>query len=83
MKVTARRSFFQYMAILGLAAFSTTPLYAKGTKEQFLYQETPKDGDQCSDCMYFFSETNECRIVEGSISPKGWCTLFNKKPELK
>ena len=78
MKVTTRRSFFQYMAILGLATFSATPLYAKGTKEQYNYQDTQKDGNKCSMCMHFISKTNECRMVEGSISPDGWCAVFYK-----
>ncbi|MDO8452976.1 MAG: iron oxidase oxidoreductase [Sulfurimonas sp.] len=81
MKVTTRRSFFQYMAVLGLATFTTTPLYAKGTKAQYLYQESPKDGKQCSLCMHFIPESNECRMVEGSISPNGYCAAFYKKPE--
>jgi len=83
MKVTTRRSFLQYMAVLGLATFSTTPLYAKGTKAQYHYQDTPKDGNQCSDCMHFIPESNECRMVEGPISFDGWCAAFYKKPEPK
>ncbi|MFA6196575.1 MAG: iron oxidase oxidoreductase [Sulfurimonas sp.] len=81
--ITTRRSFLQYMAVLGLATFSTTPLYAKGTKEQYHYQESPKDGKQCSLCMHFIPESNECRMVEGSISPDGYCAAFYKKPEKK
>ncbi len=80
MKVTTRRSFFQYMAILGLVTFSATPLFAKGTKEKYLYQESPKDGNKCSMCMHFIAETNKCKLVKGSISPDGWCASFFKKP---
>ncbi len=83
MKVTTRRSFLQYMALLGLATFSTTPLYAKGTKIQYKYQDTPNDGKHCSLCMHFIPKTNECRMIEGSISPDGWCIAFYKKPEPK
>lgn len=32
MKDLSRRTFLRYMAVLGLATFSTTALYAKGTK---------------------------------------------------
>ena len=76
MKVTTRRSFFQYMAVLGLVTFSTTPLLAKGTKAQYQYQEKPKDGKKCIDCMHFIPETNECKIIEGIISPEGYCVVF-------
>lgn len=83
MNVTSRRSFFQYLAVLGLATFSATKLEAKGTKEQYRYQETPKDGKKCSQCMHFIPETNECRMVEGSISPDGYCAAFYINPRKK
>jgi len=79
----SRRGFLRYMAILGLAAFSATPLLAKGTKAQYKYQETPKDGQTCVECMHFLPETNECRMVEGSIEPQGWCAAYYKSPAKK
>ena len=83
MKVSTRRSFFQYLAVLGLVAFSTTKLEAKGTKKQYKYQENPKDGKKCSDCMHFLPKTNECRMVEGAISPDGYCAAFYIDPRKK
>ncbi|WP_345993980.1 iron oxidase oxidoreductase [Sulfurimonas sp. HSL-1716] len=80
MQDSNRRSFFKYMALLGMVTFSATPLLAKSPKKQFLYQDHPKDGKECSECLQFFPKTNECRIVEGSISPHGWCVAFSKKP---
>lgn len=67
------------MAMLGLVTWSTTPLYAKAPKKAFRYQETPLDGKKCSDCIYYLPETSECKMVEGSISPDGWCTIYMKK----
>jgi hypothetical protein len=78
-----RRSFLRYMAVLGLAVFGSAPLYAKGTKAQYKYQDTPKDGLVCSDCMHFIASTNECRMVEGSIDPNGWCAAYYKLPQKK
>lgn len=69
------------MAILGLVAWSTTPLYAKATKDNVKYQDTPKDGKKCIDCIHFLAATNECKVVEGSISPDGWCTVYVKDPK--
>lgn len=80
MKVSSRRVFFKYMAMLGLITWSTTPLHAKATKVQIAYQETPKDGNRCADCLHFLPDTNECKIVEGSISPDAWCKLYFKDP---
>lgn len=83
MNDVSRRVFLRYMAILGLAAFATTPLFAKGSKTQYKYQETPKDGLVCVDCMHFLPATNECRMVEGSIEPQGWCAAYYATPKKK
>ena len=80
---TSRRDFFKYMSLLGLGAMYTTPLYAKTAKETVKYQSTPKDGQKCSECLHFIAETNECKTVEGSIDPNGWCTIYFKDPKYK
>ena len=77
-----RRDFFRYMTLLGLAGFSAAPLQAaKYAKNIIQYQETPKDGKKCSACMHFLPKTNECTLVEGSISPDGRCRLFLLPPQ--
>jgi len=43
------------------------------------YQNTPKDGKKCADCMYFIAESNTCKLVEGQINPEGYCVLWVKK----
>jgi hypothetical protein len=42
------------------------------------YQPSPKDGKDCDDCANFLSPS-ACKLVDGNISPKGWCRLFVKK----
>ncbi|HSR74582.1 MAG TPA: hypothetical protein VLL31_07030 [Sulfurovum sp.] len=80
---TSRREFFKYMAVLGLGTLCTTPLYAKTPKEIVKYQSTPNNGQKCMECMHFIPETNECRTVEGSIDPNGWCTIYFRDPKYK
>lgn len=75
-KMLKRREFFKSVAFLGLITFSTTPLHAKGSKSQFKYQDTPKDGKACKDCIHFEAGTNTCKVVKGSIDANGWCTLY-------
>lgn len=82
-KVKTRRSFFRYMAVLGLVTFHSSPLHAKTAKEVVKYQETPKDGKVCKDCLHFIAETNECKTVAGAINPEGWCSIYFKNPMLK
>ena len=42
------------------------------------YQTTPKDGKRCADCAVFVSPSS-CRLVDGTISPDGYCRFFVKK----
>lgn len=52
-----------------------TALAQKTPKDAVNYQDQPKNGDKCSQCR-FFSEPGSCDVVEGEISPEGWCNLF-------
>lgn len=44
------------------------------------YQDSPsaKDGHQCDSCS-LFQPPSSCQVVDGTISPKGWCKLWAKK----
>ena len=42
------------------------------------YQDTPKGDQECSNCS-LFQEPNACTLVDGEISPKGWCKFCDKK----
>jgi hypothetical protein len=42
------------------------------------YQTSPKGADQCSTCGFFAAPAG-CSVVEGTISPTGWCQLYDKK----
>ncbi len=44
------------------------------------YQDKPKDGHQCDGCLQF-EPPNACKVVEGKISPTGWCAAFAPKPK--
>ena len=42
------------------------------------YQDQPKGQQRC-EIRLQFQPPNACRIVEGPISPKGWCQYFAAK----
>ena len=42
------------------------------------YQSTPQDSHQCDGCT-LFQAPNACQVVDGVISPAGWCKLWAKK----
>jgi hypothetical protein len=52
---------------------------AKVTQASVQYQVQPKDGQTCADCLHFIAESNTCKLVEGDISPDGWCLLWVMK----
>jgi hypothetical protein len=43
------------------------------------YQTQPMDGQKCDGCLHFIAGSNSCKLVEGQISPDGWCTLWAQK----
>ena len=88
----SRRSLLQSVSFVAATAFSfeciaPNAASAQQTKlSQMLskYQDTPKNGQQCSKCSLFIpgssaTANGTCKLVDGSISPKGWCTAFAAK----
>jgi High potential iron-sulfur protein len=55
-----------------------TEASAKMAQKIAEYQETPKGDQQCSNCS-LFQEPNACTLVDGEISPSGWCKFWVKK----
>jgi len=56
----------------------------KARKQDMHYQDQPKDGQQCATCIQFIpggkpGASGACQIVEGPISPNGWCIEYIKK----
>jgi hypothetical protein len=47
------------------------------------YQAQPHETQQCDGCMQYIpgktSSSGECKIVEGTVSAKGWCMFFAPK----
>ena len=60
--------------LLGLV----TEASAKMAQKSVEYQDTPKGDQECSNCS-LFQEPNACTLVDGEISPKGWCKFWVKK----
>lgn len=52
---------------------------AKVPQASVQYQAQPKGDQKCEGCMHFMAESNTCKLVDGQISPEGWCSLWAKK----
>ncbi len=51
---------------------------AKASKAAMKYQDHPNGDQKCSNCMQFVAPTS-CKVVDGSISPNGYCIAWVKK----
>ncbi len=51
---------------------------AKMAQTGVAYQTTPKGDQQCSNCS-LFQPPSACTLVDGTISPSGWCKFWVKK----
>lgn len=86
-----RRLFRQGVAIASGAALGGLMLDAKApaqggkvAKAAAKYQDEPHGTQRCDGCMQFIpgktpTVNGTCKIVQGSISPKGWCMFFTPK----
>ena len=61
------------------SADTAAPAAAKVSQESVQYQAQPKGEQKCDGCMHFIVGSNACALVEGQISPDGWCILWAKK----
>ena len=84
----SRRVMLKKVAIAaGLAAAPwARPAAAqqKATKQAMQYQEQPKNGQKCDECLQFIPGAKQggngtCKVVEGPSSPNGWCAAYVKK----
>lgn len=80
----SRRRFLGTAAVGGGALIAVTfgarPAAAGGKMSQssVKYQPHPKGKQQCSNCALFVAPAS-CKVVEGPISPEGWCQIYAPK----
>lgn len=68
----------------------STAAEAKASKAAVHYRDSPKGMQMCHMCKYYIASggrsagmcmgmmgTGACQLVQGSISPMGWCDLYS------
>jgi hypothetical protein len=73
-----RRNLF-WAAIFGVSAAlwtSRTMAQQKMSQAEAEYQDQPKSGLGCAACT-LFRPPRSCEVVQGDISPNGWCKFFD------
>ena len=86
-KVISRRSLLKGAPLVVATAVSLdclTPGEAEAQQPKMSqalskYQDTPKNGVQCSTCKHFVAPAS-CAIVVNPIVPQGWCQFYVAKP---
>ena len=83
-----RRTFLQSAIVLpALCSALGVRAVADGSKASqasMHYQTSPNGAMQCSGCQFFIpgadaKSNGSCRIVDGSISPNGYCMAYAAK----
>ena len=82
---SSRRAFIKTMGVVaaatcGGAAAAKAQDYKpqdqkKLTQAAARYQDHPKGNEFCASCPYFVTPKS-CVLVEGEISPTGWCPIY-------
>jgi hypothetical protein len=71
-------------AVAGLAGHQQAHAASKLPKSAVQYQDKPNGDKDCSKCVQFIpgasaSADGTCKVVEGAISPHGYCIAFSPK----
>jgi hypothetical protein len=83
----SRRDVFRKSAMMvggvallstGLASVTARAQAAKKTQAEAGYQNKPNGDANCANCALFLAPSS-CGVVDGTISPQGWCKLYVKK----
>jgi hypothetical protein len=83
---SSRRAFIKTMGGVAAAATCGSAVAAKAedykpqdqkklTQAAARYQDRPKENESCASCPYF-TLPGGCVLVEGEISPIGWCPMY-------
>jgi anaerobic selenocysteine-containing dehydrogenase len=74
----SRRQFLHGSAAVvggvGLAGIVANQAAAKISPTLIGYQNSPSDGHDCAGCGLFVPP-DACKIVDGAVSPSGWCRM--------
>jgi hypothetical protein len=73
-----RRTLVRASLSGGILGFAIVPATAprKTSQAGAEYRDRPKNGLTCAACS-LFRRPRSCEVVDGDISPNGWCKFFD------
>ena len=86
----SRKSVLINLLTLPLAATAAVALAReasaanKSPQNAVQYQDKPKGSAKCSGCKFYIpgkdpKAKGNCQVVDGAISPNGWCVVYSAK----
>jgi hypothetical protein len=79
-RVTRRRLLLGGVILLATGLPDRGDAQPKIAQKLVQYQEKPKGPQECDNCLHFVAPA-ACKVVDGKINPKGWCSLYAPKPK--
>lgn len=83
--MASRRDFLNIASVgggaliaVGLTGSAMAGPKKKFTQQQAHYQPVPRSGDRCQNCVQWQPPAS-CQVVDGQVSPAGWCILYKAK----
>jgi anaerobic selenocysteine-containing dehydrogenase len=84
-QTVSRRDFMNIAGVgagaliaIGLSSSASAAEKKKFSQQQAHYQPIPKSGQRCQNCA-LWQTPNACQVVDGPVSPAGWCILYQPK----
>lgn len=51
----------------------------KSSQASVQYQTQPQGEQKCGGCINYIADSSTCKLVDGKVSPDGWCILWAKQ----
>ena len=81
--LSGRRALLKIsLAVIPLGLSERTQAQSKIAQNMVQYQDQPKGDAECDKCAQFIAP-GSCVVVDGKISPRGWCVAFAPKAPAK
>ena len=65
-------------AVAGTGFVPSPAAAAKMSPKAMAYRPSPNGNQSCANCANF-QPPGSCKVVDGAISPSGWCILYRAK----
>jgi anaerobic selenocysteine-containing dehydrogenase len=65
-------------AIIGAGLVASPARAAKMSPRALSYRPSPNGNQSCANCANF-QPPNSCKVVDGTVTPSGWCILYRSK----